>query len=913
MRVWWRFLFVMLVLLLKCCPKEQEQEQDKDYEEEGSRGTRRLTARGGMLSFPADMENAARAQRKASPEPAARWHEVQGADGQPRPLFQKLVRDLSNLSPADMRILDDRMEATLREMGVTFDVIRTDPWGQQPWTCDLLPHVFESADWALIVSGIRQRLQAFEAFLRDVYGRREILRAGVVPTHVVLGSPHYQNPAIGLPRPRDSFLHLSGICLSRDGRGAWQVKHHHFSHATGISYMMQNRRALARVIPELFQDTAVESLAEVPLIVLERLRETAATFGGDPTVVLLSPGAGRTLSTEQSFLARRMGIPMVQGGDLLVLNDRVFLKTVRGLERVEVIQNRVADSWLDPLVFRRDSLLGVPGLVHCLRKGTVALVNTVGAQLADDRSLLAFAPQIIRFYLGEAAILPSTPTLWLGDIDQRELVVENLGNYRIRPIFRENTSGSFERGLPADEANLRQEIRRMPAGYVAQPREEGATTICYERGRKVEYPQDHIMFAVRSGNDFQVFPGALTRVHSRSATADEFGFGWTSKDSWVLSDATTEPLLPTLGRRIADTGLPSRQTTSRVAEAFFWMGRYLERAHHQACLIGVIEGLETEELNSAERKHYRPMWNRLLPPLEKSAGTSRRSIVTRLDRYRLVLSPEPGSVVSTFLRATHNAESVQDSLSPEAWATITNLRTRFQRTRFREEITESEAVRTTRRLADFATQLIPQFFAVGANTMLADDGWRFCEMGQMLERAIITANSVVSISKDLDWTAGTESLHGGEIQLSAFLRLLGCRDAYRRIYQMRAEPIPTLELLWQNPQVPRSVARCLTRCGDLLRESIAPELLSTSGAPLAIDSLITRLRSIDWRGFVRPLQAEDQPATRTPVPGVPAQDELDPLLDELLGATLGIHDAIADSFLNHQARIAAAHPPIDGG
>lgn len=866
-----------------------------------------------MLTFPADMENAPRAQRKASTSPAARWHEVHGPDGQPRPQFLKLVSDLSDLAPADMRILDDRMEATLREMGVTFDIIRTDPWGQQPWTCDLLPHVFASEDWALIVRGIRQRLRAFECFLRDVYDRREILRAGVVPIHAVLGSPHYQNAAIGLPRPCDAFLHLSGICLSRDTRGAWQVKHHHFSHATGISYMMQNRRALARVIPELFQDTAVQSLAEVPLIVLERLRETAATFGGDPTVVLLSPGAGRSLSTEQSFLARRMGIPMVQGGDLLVLNDQVFLKTVRGLERVEVIQNRVADSWLDPLVFRRDSLLGVPGLVHCLRKGTVALVNPVGAQLADDRSLLAFASQIVRFYLGEAPILPTTPTLWLGDIDQRELVLENLGDYRIRPIFLENTSGSFERGLPADEANLRQEIRRMPASYVAQPRTEGAMTICYEGGRKVEHPQDHIMFAVRSGTDFDVFPGALTRVHSRDDAGDDFSFGWTSKDTWVLSDPVTEPLLPSLARRIPDAGLPSRQATSRVAESFFWMGRYLERAHHQAYLISVIETLETEELNSAERKHYRPMWNRLLPPLEKSAGTSRRSIVNRLDRYRLVLAPEPGSVVRTFLRATHNAESVQDSLSPEAWATITNLRTRFQRTRYREDIPEPEAVRVTRRLADFATQLIPQFFAVSANTMLADDGWRFCEMGQMLERAIITANSVVSISKDLDWTAGTESLHGGEIELSAFLRLLGCRDAYRRIFQMRAEPVPTLELLWQNPQVPRSVVRCLTRCSDLLRESIAPELLSTSGAPVAIDALISRIQRIDWRAFVRPPQEEDQPAVRHPAPGTPSQDELAPLLDELLGATLGIHDAIADSFLNHQARIAAASQPLLAG
>jgi uncharacterized circularly permuted ATP-grasp superfamily protein/uncharacterized alpha-E superfamily protein len=840
-----------------------------------------------------------------------RWHEVYAEDGSVRPPFAKLVQDLRDLSLADIRVLDDRMEATLREMGVTFDIIRNDPWGRQPWTCDLLPHAFASEEWALIVRGIRQRLKAFELFLRDVYSRREILRAGVVPIHAVLGSPHYQPASIGLPRPRDSYLHLSGICLARDPRGAWQVKHHHFSHATGLSYMMQNRRALARVIPELFQDTPVQSLADVPLVILERLRETASNYGMDPTVVLLSPGAGATVSTEQSFLARRMGIPMVQGGDLLVLDDCVYLKTVRGLERVEVIYNRVADAWLDPLVFRRDSLLGVPGLVHCLRKGTVALVNAVGAQLADDRSLLAFAPQIIRFYLGESPILPSVPTLWLGDIDQREMVLENLERYRIRPIFRENTSGSWDQALPTDSASLSEEVLKHASHFVAQPLEEGAATVCFERGRMVDHRQDHIIFAVRSGEEFEVFPGALTRVHSQGQGAEDFGFGWTSKDSWVSSDTLTAPLFPSLARRSPDATMPHRQATSRVAECFYWMGRYLERAHHQAYLINVVETLETEELNSAERKLYRPMWNRLLPPLEKSAGTSRRSISNRLDRYRLVLSPEPGSIVSTFQRAMFNAESVQDSLSPEAWATINNLRTRFQRTRFREDLTELDAVRHTRRLADFANQLIPQFFAVSANTMLADDGWRFCEMGQMLERAVITANSALSISKALTAAPGQNTVHASEIELSAFLRLLGVRDAYRRIYQMRAEPIPVLELLFQNVQVPRSVVRCLTRGATLLRESIAPDIADASWAPQGIDSLILHIQRIDWRAFVRLPHEEDQPAPAETTASLPVQtDELEPLLSRLLGSTLEIHDLIADSFLNHQARIAAVSQPM---
>jgi uncharacterized alpha-E superfamily protein len=265
-------------------------------------------------------------------------------------------------------------------------------------------------------------------------------------------------------------------------------------------------------------------------------------------------------------------------------------------------------------------------------------------------------------------------------------------------------------------------------------------------------------------------------------------------------------------RRPPDADLPAREVTSRVADAFYWMGRYLERAHHQAYLIQVVETLETEELNSAERKLYRPMWNRLLPPLEKSAGTSRLSMTTRLDRYKLTVLPDTGSVISTFLRAFANAESIQECLSPEAWAPLSSLRALFERARYREKIGEDDFVRTTRRVSETVTRRIPQFFAIAGNTMLADDGWRFCEMGEMIERAIITANSVLSVSDAL-----TREARATEIELSAFLRLLGTRDAYRRVFQMRAEPIPVLELLWQHSQAPRSVLRCLQRCLHLLR------------------------------------------------------------------------------------------------
>lgn len=821
-----------------------------------------------------------------------RWHEIYDAEGNPRPIYRGVLDRIQQLRQGELRVLDERMEATLREMGVTFNPSKT----EEPWTCDLLPHIFSLEDWDIIARGTQQRLKAFELFLQDVYGRREILRSGAIPIQPVLGSPHYQNASIGLPRPQGAYLHLSGVCLTRNTRGELTVKHHHFSRSSGISYMMQNRRALARVLPEIFQTTAVRSLAGTPLAVIEEVRSTATGLRHEPSVVLLTPGPDSPVYSAHGFLARRMGIPLVQGGDLLVLEDRLYLKTVRGLKLVDAIYNRVADAWLDPLVFRRDSMLGVPGLIHCLRRGTVTIINGIGSQLADDRSLLCFAAKIIRYYLAEDPILPSTPTYWLGDIDQREMVLENIDAYQIRPILGADLASGDK---PSSE--FMAEIRKEASQFVAQPIDSGATTVHFDNGRKVELQQDHIVYALRDRDSYEVFPGALTRVF--------FGAGntqrpeWISKDTWVLGDVSERAFVQSRPRRFSEVNLPSRDVTSRVADSFYWMGRYLERAHHQAYLIQVVETLETEELNTAERKLYRPMWNRLLPPLETSTGGSRRSMTTRLDRYKLVLLPEPGSVLSTFNRAIGNAESIQECISPEAWAPLISLRSLFQRAKFNDKTTDDECMRVARRLSETVTRRIPQFFSIASNTMLADDGWRFCQIGEMLERAIITSNSVISIAGSL-----TREAQATEIELSAFLRLLGTRDAYRRVFQMRAEPIPVLELLWQHSQAPRSVLRCLQQCLDLLRDSASPESAGTEKALHGIEALIHKIKRIDWSDFLRAPADEDTPPTLITTSSA-RPDALEPLMIDLLNSTQDVHQLISDSFLSHQAYIAQTVQP----
>jgi uncharacterized circularly permuted ATP-grasp superfamily protein/uncharacterized alpha-E superfamily protein len=838
-------------------------------------------------------------QRNGESGPFSHWNETHESSGEARTMYRPLFQRLEALPRGQIRALDERLEATMREMGVTFDIARDRPWGRRPWFCDVLPQIFTPEEWEPLESGIRQRLRAFELFLRDIYGKKEILRANLFPIQAVLGSAGYQRAAASLAPAGGAYLHLSGLSLCRVPNGQLAVKQHYFSNASGISYMIQNRRALARVIPQSFQDFSIRSIADAPVDFLELLR--SLSDAPDPTVVLLSSGPGSAVYSEHSFLARRMGIPLVQGGDLLVLNEAVFLKTVSGLEKVEVIYNRISDQWLDPMVFRRDSLLGVPGLVHCIRKGTVAVVNSIGSQLSDDRALLPLSGQIIRFYLGERPLLQSLPTFWLGDIDQREMVMSEIEKYTIRPLFGEKiVLGGNGRVPTAEEIDRTRQIVLRNAGlYVAQPQDCDALTVTYHDGRKVIRRQDHILFALRkSEHEYDVFPGALTRVSTEESpyTANELGGG--SKDTWVQAPPDFEEP-PSDRMRLRESLLPAQHVSSRVAEAFYWTGRYLERAHNLAVMISVIESLELEELNPTERTLYRPVWNRILPPLENPDSASRRNISSPAGRYRLTLDlEEPDSVVRAILRAAANSESILECLSLEAWSVLSTLRSRFQRARFRPQASQDELTSFTRRYCDWVVRAVPEFFGTCQGTMIADGGWAFCEIGQLLERAIITGNAVCSIMRPMP-RRNAPYEHEVEIRLSAFLRLINSRDVYRRVYQFRIEPAPMLDLLWKNPVAPRSVFRCLEASRERLRgarEQASPAAVRTLAA---IEQLLHEIRMTDWEKLAS--DAESDSTTKTSA-----------LLEHglfLLNATLDIHHLIADAFLNHQIHMGPETQP----
>ena len=848
--------------------------------------------------------NGPRVQKRGKNSVGSFWDEVFQPDGTPREIYRPVLDLVLSLPRGETRLIIERLEATMREMGVTFDIARDRPWGRHPWFCDLLPALFGGSEWAKVAAGVRQRLKAFELFLDDIHGEKTILHAQVVPARVVLGSPFFQRPAVGLPRPGGAFLHLSGLALARRTDGRLAVAHHYFSNASGISYMMQNRRALTRVFAEAFQNHNPQSIANVPVSILETFRSLAPRGVDEPVVALLTPGSGSRAYSEHGFLARRMGIPLVQGGDLLVLDDRLYLKSVSGLERIDVLYTRVADAWLDSMAFRRDSLLGVAGLAQCVREGTVAVANAMGSQLADDRALLPFSGRIIRFYLGEDEILPTLRTWWLGDLDQRDHVVGSLADYDIRPLYGEPYVYHAGSGK-ADMAKLQRLLRDEPQNYVAQPRDTGAVTVCLDRkGGLDDRRQDHIVFALRGADgDYEVFPGALTRVSSGESnfTASELGGG--SKDTWLLATDHEAGARTLVVNRAVEIHEPQTRVTSRVADSFYWLGRYLERAQSLSYMVGVVESLETEELNRAERQLYRPVWNRVLPPLENRETGRKRGISSALERYHLVLDGrEEGSVCSTLRRAVRNAGQIMECLSVEAYGVLSNLEGRFTRARVRPEADEASLALATQRFSAEATSGIAEFFGMAESTMLADRGWNFCLLGQQFERAAITANAGLTIFKSI--ARQTEKAphpagHAVEIELSAFLRLLGSRDAYRRVYQMRAEPVPVLSLLYDNPDMPRSVLRCFGRCQHLLgpKEDDSPGMIRTRGA---LDATRQLVAVADWTSYLLPATMASGEAGG----GVQLDPErlvrLVALLTDISERTYAIHDVIADGFINHQ-------------
>lgn len=443
----------------------------------------------------------------------------------------------AELAPSDASERKARAEALSRaflDQGITFSLS-----GQErPFPLDLVPRVISAAEWARLERGITQRVKALEMYLDDIYGDQEILNDGVIPRRLVTSCEHFHRQAVGIVPPNGVRIHVAGIDLIRDEKGNFRVLEDNLRSPSGVSYVMENRRTMARVFPNLFATHRVRAVDDYAAHLLRALRNSAATNEADPTVVVLTPGVYNSAYFEHSLLARQMGVELVEGRDLFCRDNQVYMRTTEGERQVDVIYRRIDDAFLDPLQFRADSVLGVAGLVNAARAGNVVISSAIGNGVGDDKLVYTYVPTMIEYYLGEKPLLANVETLrcWLDD--EREEVLDRIDELVLKPVEGSGGYGIVFGPEASDKelAAVAKKIRDDPRSWIAQPMMELSTVPTQVGSSLAPRYVDLRPFAVNDGEDVWVLPGGLTRVAlvegSRVVNSSQ---GGGSKDTWVLA------------------------------------------------------------------------------------------------------------------------------------------------------------------------------------------------------------------------------------------------------------------------------------------------------------------------------------------------------------------------------------------
>ncbi|UYP21042.1 circularly permuted type 2 ATP-grasp protein [Rhodococcus sp. Z13] len=461
------------------------------------------------------------------------------ADGAVREPYRRLFDTLTAKGADDLAARTEALGRAFTDQGVTFSLS-----GQErPFPLDMVPRVIAAAEWSELERGIRQRVRALELFLADVYGEQHILRDRVLPRRLVTSCPHFHRQASGIVPPNGVRIHVAGIDLIRDEKGTFRVLEDNLRSPSGVSYVMENRRAMARVAPDLFAQHKVRPVGDYALHLLRALRASAAPNAADPTVVVLTPGIANSAYFEHSLLARQMGVELVEGRDLFCRDNVVYMRTTEGERQVDVIYRRIDDDYLDPLHFRPDSVLGVAGLVNAARAGNVVISSAVGNGVGDDKLVYTYVPEIIDYYLGEEPLLPNVDTLrcWLDD--EREEVLDRIDELVLKPV---EGSGGYGIVFGPDASTVEldemaRKIREDPRSWIAQPVVQLSTVPTRAGNALAPRHVDLRPFAVNDGDDVWVLPGGLTRVAlPEGSLVVNSSQGGGSKDTWVLATETSD-------------------------------------------------------------------------------------------------------------------------------------------------------------------------------------------------------------------------------------------------------------------------------------------------------------------------------------------------------------------------------------
>ena len=465
------------------------------------------------------------------------FDEMIAADGTVRPHYQHFLKHFGNVGPEEFEAKRRAVDLAFLRQGVTFNVYGDSQGTERIFPFDLVPRIIPADEWEKLEAGLVQRITALNLFLHDIYHEQNIIKDGTIPAHYVMSAKHFRREFVGVNVPRDIYIHICGTDIIRDDKGNYLVLEDNGRCPSGVSYVMENRRALKRTFPEIFEAGGVRPVENYSSELLKMLSHISPAGVAEPNVVLLTPGAYNSAYFEHTYLARQMGIEIVEGRDLLVRDQHVFMRTTKGLRPVHVIYRRIDDDFLDPTVFRKDSALGVPGLVNAYRAGNVALANAIGTGVADDKVMYYFVPRIIKYYLDQEPLLQQVPTFLASEEADRKYMVENLDKLVVKAA---NEAGGYgmlmgPHATVAERDEFRKRIIAEPRNYIGQPMISLSRHPTHCEGEGFAGRHIDLRPFVLYGEKTVIIPGGLTRVALRKGSlVVNSSQGGGSKETWVL-------------------------------------------------------------------------------------------------------------------------------------------------------------------------------------------------------------------------------------------------------------------------------------------------------------------------------------------------------------------------------------------
>ena len=801
------------------------------------------------------------ASRALAAEPGV-WDELRGSGPGLRPVWQAFANSVPAPSgghgwAADLDRRVEQVAQRIRLDGVTHNVFSDVPGegvAARPWSLELLPQLIEPADWAVIEAGVKQRAELLERVLADLYGPQTLLHQGLLPPNLLLRHPGWLRPMVGAQPAGGQRLLVVAFDLARGPDGRWWLVSQRTQGPSGLGYVLHNRLVIARQFPDAFRELRAQRIASSYRRLLDALEQRAATVSGGhtPRVVLLTPGPYSETYFEHAYLARYLGLPLVEGGDLTVRNDRLYLKTVEGLEPVHGVLRRLDDDWCDPLELRPDSALGVPGLLQAARCGHVVMANALGSAFLESPAIQGFLPAIAQRLTGESLALPSMPTWWCGESAAWNNVRQHLQDKVLRSTF---PRGGRKAPLIDPRTAGMGAVDEDPDSWTAQSRLRFSRAPIWSGGVLTPRPAMVRVYAIAEGQGrWHVLPGGMTRVSQREETSLSMQSGGSSLDTWVLTDGPVDSFSMLPQRLQVDDILQRRRpVSSRTGENLFWLGRYTERTEQlvrlaRSTLMLIDADAESPAVlrqaisSLAVRTGLAPMG---VPTLVQSARNFERAVLAGLGDAQGCIS-----IAYNLAALERSAQGLRERLTSEQWGLIRVMGESFQ-----------SAIQVRAGDLPSLAQVLPALdrlalhlaAATGAQTdrMNRDHGWRLLTVGRLLERLQGLAQRLQAFvaSGAVAHVAGVEML----------LELFDSLITFRARYQRHEDLLALTDMLVLDATNPRAFAgvlrRLRTEVGKLpgAPESLLPlvALLPAEGAGLSLESL----RHADDAGVARLLQA----------------------------------------------------------